>query len=120
MHAATPAELPHLTRGARLLLLGPGAVPVRLEAVIPYFHKVVFVDIALVIIGPDAGACRYSPVGKDSAHADARAADEKAVPDVTFIVSQKALAAVGGLDAAFAPRVPDKIHKPAELFAGEL
>ena len=54
MHAVAEAVFPCLA-GSAVARFHPAMVPIRLEALVPYFHEVVPVDIALVVVGADAG-----------------------------------------------------------------
>ena len=55
MHAAAFAVAEELA-GAALALFHPGPVAINLEAVVPHFHKIVLVYVALVVVRPDAHA----------------------------------------------------------------
>ena len=53
MHRTATAYIPHFTLCA-LIALHPIPIAKQLEAVVPYVHKTVVVDIALVEVAPDA------------------------------------------------------------------
>ena len=55
MHAAAFAVAEELA-GAALAGFHPGSVTINLEAVVPHFHKIVLVYVALVVVRPDAHA----------------------------------------------------------------
>ena len=63
MHPASEAifEKPAV---AALVFPHPRPVAVRLETVFPHVHEIVLVDIALMIIAPDARTRRNRAVGK--------------------------------------------------------
>ena len=63
VHSVAFAEFPNLAVGT-FVFLHPFAIAVWLEFVFPHFPKVVFVDIALVVVATDAGACRYATIAK--------------------------------------------------------
>ena len=73
MHAIALAITPHLTSLTNSVL-HPFMVSVHLILVLPYIPKVVVVDIALMVVAPDAEAARYGSVGEDRGHVDASAA----------------------------------------------
>ena len=54
VHTVSPAIAEVLARGA-FACPHPFTVAVRVETVFPYVHKVVLVDVALMIVGTDAG-----------------------------------------------------------------
>ena len=119
VHAATLAETPVLAGGA-IVLFHPVPVAVGLKAVVPYIHEVVCIDIALVIIGADAGAGRYGAVRQHTRNAHAGIAEEEIVADVALVIAQEALTAIAGLDAAFLAGGLDEFHEALELDGGEL
>ena len=55
VHAVAPAIAEIVARGT-FACAHPFAVAVGKEAVFPYVHELVLIDVALVIIGADAGA----------------------------------------------------------------
>jgi hypothetical protein len=69
-------------------------VPENTEAVFPYIHKIVLVNVSLAERGADAGAAGNGAVYADRGNAEARLTGEKMVPDLPFVWSQKAFAAV--------------------------
>ena len=64
MHAVASTVAEVLTLGA-FVLLHPFAVAIGVIAVFPDFHEVVFVDVALIIVGADAGTGSNRAVGHD-------------------------------------------------------
>ena len=57
MHAPTLAVAEHLAV-ATLALFHPLAVAIRFEAILPHIPEILLVDVALVVLATDAGACR--------------------------------------------------------------
>ena len=55
MHAAAFTVAEELAFSA-FVFLHPGSVAINLEAVVPHFHKIVLVYVALVVVRPDAHA----------------------------------------------------------------
>ena len=109
VHAAAAAVFPPSAGGA-FAGFHPRVVAVGLEAVFPHIHEIVLVDVALMIIGADAGAGRYGPVAEHPANRDAGLAEEEIVPHVAFVVAKEALAAVTGFYAALLPGGLDEVQ----------
>ena len=61
MHSSALAVTEKLA-GAALVLFHPGPVAINLETVIPHFHKIILVDIALIVVCTDANAGRNGAV----------------------------------------------------------
>lgn len=119
MHAVPFAVLP-VAAGTAHILPHPAAVPVGLETVVPDLHEIVFVNIALDVVGADAGAGGNRAVGKDRTDGDAGVAFEKIVADVALIIAEEAFAGKGSFDPAFFACGLDEIHQAAEFAAGKL
>ena len=102
-----------------LALAHPFAIAIRSVAILPDVHKIVLVDVALIIVGADAGAGSYGAVGHYGAYADACLTGEEAVAHLTLVVAQKALATVIHSDAPFLARTFYKIKDTSELLTGE-
>ena len=97
VHAVSSAVAKVLARGA-LACPHPFTVAVGVETVFPYVHKVVLVDVALMIVGTDAGARRNRPVYQYRADGDARLAIEQMVAYIAFVVAQESFASVADMD----------------------
>ena len=119
VHAAAPAEAEVLALCA-LVLLHPLAVAVGSEALLPDIHEVILVNIALVIVGTDAGAGRDGAVGEDGAYADTRLAEEEMVAHIALVVAEKALTAIADVDASLLACRTDEVHDLTELLRPEL
>ena len=65
MHAVSFAITEKLTVGT-LPFAHPLAVTIRLIFVIPHLHKVILINIALMIVGTDAGTSRNSTVHQNT------------------------------------------------------
>lgn len=61
MHSAAFAVAEEFAFSA-FAFLHPGPVAINLEAIVPNFHEIVLVDVALIVIGPDAHAGGDGPV----------------------------------------------------------
>ena len=70
-----------------------GAFPfvgaVGLVAVLPYIPELVFVDVALMVAGADAGTGSDSAVGHDGTYGDASLTEEGKVAHLTFVVAHE-------------------------------
>jgi len=66
-------------------LTGPFPVPEFFEAVVPHFHKIILVNIPLVVVGPDTGTTRYRSVNADRSDRNSGMATIKLVTDFSFI-----------------------------------
>ena len=85
----------------------------------PHLHKVIVVDVALMIVGTDAGTSRYAAICQYRTDGDACLTAEEMVANVTFVVAKKTLAAVVGMDSSLLARFSDELENAAELFVGK-
>ena len=118
MHAVTLTVAEVATVGA-IARLHPFPMAVGRVAVLPYVHKVVFVDVALMIVGTDAGTRPNRAVGQHAAHRDACLAGEEQVAHFALVVAQEALATVVYADFSLCARSLDIIKHAPELFVCE-
>ena len=86
VHAVALAVTKQLALGA-LALTRPLAIAVGPETVLPDVHEAVAIDVALVIVGPDAGATRDGAVGQDGGGGDAGRALVEVVADVHLVAA---------------------------------
>ena len=114
VHAAAAAVFPELAGGAGVLF-HPGAVSEGAEAVFPHVHEIVLVNVALVIIGPYAGAGRYGAVGQHGTNGDAGLAHVEMAADIALVMAQKAFAGELCGNDALAARGADEFQK-ADMF----
>lgn len=119
VHAVAPAIAEIVARGT-FAGAHPFAVAVGEEAVFPYIHKFVLIDVALMIVGADAGARRDGAVYQYRADGDACLTTEQVVAHVSFVVAQEAFASVADADVSGLARALDEVQHPPELFGGEL
>ncbi len=85
----------------------------------PHLHEVIVVDVALMIVGTDAGTSRYAAICQYRTDSDACLTAEEMVANVTFVVAKKTLAAVVGMDSSLLARLSDELENAAELFVGK-
>ena len=71
VHAAATAVTEKLAVGT-FARTHPLSVTIRGEALFPDVHEVIAVDVALMVVGADAGAGRDATVHKHRAYGDAR------------------------------------------------
>lgn len=95
----------------------PFPMPVRIEFTFPYLHEIVFVDIALMIIRPDAGTSRNSSVDKNRAYCDSSLARKEMIAHFAFVVAEEPFASVAYMDTPLFPAAFDKFHYFAKPFA---
>ena len=119
MHAIALAIAEEGTIGTQAFF-HPVSVAIGLETMFPHFHKIVPVNIALVIIGTNAGAGRNRAIRQNRRHTDARTALVKAVAHLALISTQKTLATVTGMYLAFLSRTFDKLHQPRKIVMTQL
>ena len=123
----------------------PLAIAVGLEAMFPYIHEVITIDIALMVVATDAGTGGNGAIDEDGTNSDASLTGVEMVAYFTFIVSKEPFATVsdGQTPQAFChlPKTPsnspsmgrtwrgaggfltdgtNEIEDKAELFVGEL
>lgn len=74
--------------------LHPAAVAEGLETMLPYVHEIVAVNVALVVIGTDAGAGGYRAVRQNGGDTDAGVAGVEAIAHLALVATEEALATV--------------------------
>ena len=72
----------------------PATIAEGLEAVLPHVHEVVAVDIALMVVGTDAGAGGYRAVRQNGGDTDAGVAGVEAIAHLALVATEEALATV--------------------------
>ena len=100
--------------------LHPCVVAVGLEAVLPHIHEIVFIDVALMIVGTDACAGGDGTVAQHPGYRHSRVAEEEVISHRSFVVAEEALATVAGDYAALLAVGFDELHEAAELLVGNL
>ena len=93
MHAVTLTVAEIAARGA-IVLLHPLTVAILLVTVLPHVHKVILIDIALIVVGSDAGTGCDGTVGHHGTYADSSLTGEETVTHLTLIVAEETFAAV--------------------------
>ena len=78
MHSSALAVAEKLAGAARALF-HPGSVAINLEAVIPHFHKIVLIDVALIVVCTNTHAGGDGAVVEHGAHIHSGVAAEKVV-----------------------------------------
>ena len=64
----------------------PLSVAVRLEAILPDIHKVILMDVPLMVIGPYARARRNGAIGQDCPHGNTCPAKEKVITHLALVI----------------------------------
>ena len=95
--------------------LHPAAVAEGLETMLPYVHEIVAVNVALVVIGTDAGTGGNGTVCQDRGHTDAGVTGIETIAYLTLVIAEKALAAVTDTQFAFVTGTGDEVHQPLEV-----
>lgn len=72
----------------------PATIAEGLETVLPHIHEIVAVDIALVVVGTDAGAGGDRAVRQNGGDADAGVAGVEAIAHLALVATEEALATV--------------------------
>lgn len=72
----------------------PATISEGLEAVLPHVHEVVAVDIALMVIGTNAGTGGDRAVRQNGGDADAGVAGVEAIAHLALVATEEALATV--------------------------
>ena len=98
----------------------PGVGAVGLVAVLPDVPELVLVDVALMIVGTDAGTGSDGAVGHDGADGDTRLAEEGKVAHLALVVAHESGATVGGVDAALAACLADEVEHAAVFLVAEV
>ncbi len=118
VHAVATAVSEDFAVGARTCT-HPFTLTIAVEAICPYVHEIILINITLVEVGTYARASRYASIAEHRSYGDARIATEETVAYHRLVVAQKALASVACLDLALLPGVFDKFHHLAELVTGK-
>ena len=119
VHAVTLAIAEPSTVSA-LILLHPRTVAIWLKAVLPHIYEIIFVNVALMVVGPDAAASGDGAVDKYRSHRKSGLACVEMIPDLPLIFSEKAFTAVACTYPALLPGLLYELHKPAETLPVEL
>ena len=117
VHAVAFAVFPDIAGGA-FVFMHPGAVPEELEAGVPDLHEIIRVDIALMVICPDAGAGGDAAVGEYGTDRDAGRADVEMAAYVALVIAQEPFAAIFGHNPALLTGGLDEFHQAFEFFVG--
>ena len=72
----------------------PFALTIGRITVLPNLHEVVFVDIALMVVGSDAGTGSNRTIGHHRTHRYTCLTSEQPTTHIAFVVAKEALAAV--------------------------
>ena len=114
MHAVSFAITEKLTVGT-LPFAHPLAVTIRLIFVIPHLHKVILINIALMIVGTDAGTSRNSTVHQNRPYRYPCLTMEEMIAHISLIVSEETFTAISRLYPSLLARTFDKLHHPAKI-----
>lgn len=87
VHATAFAVAEQTTVIARREPTHPCAIAIGHETVLPYIPEVIAVDIALIVLATNAGACRYTTVDEDRCDADTCRAVEEMIAHIAFVIT---------------------------------
>ena len=85
---------------------------------LPYFHEIILVDVALMIIGTDAGTGGDGTIHQDRTHRYASLARIKMIANVALIIAHEALTAVAAIYQAFLASELNKLQDASVFFGG--
>ena len=114
VHAVTLAVAEVLAAGT-LAGVHPFAMTIGGIAVLPDVHEVVLVDVALIVVCPDAGTGGNGAVGHHGTYCNASLTGEQAVTHLTLVIAEETLAAIVGADAAFLAHLSYIVKDATEL-----
>ncbi len=72
----------------------PATIAEELETVLPHIHEFIVVDVALMVVGTDAGTGGYRAVRQNGGDTDASIAGVEAIAHLALVATEKALATV--------------------------
>ena len=98
----------------------PFTVTIGHIAVLPHFHKVVLIDIALMIVGTDTGTGSDGAVCHHRTYRHPRLTVEEQLTDLTLITSEEALTAIGNMNPSLLASLTDEIKHPTILLITNL
>ena len=101
-----------------LAVAHPFAIAIGCIAVLPNLHKVILVDVTLVVVGTYACACGYRAIGHHRAYGNAGLTAEKPAAGLAFVVAKKSFATIIGTDTSLFSCFADEIKHPAKLLVG--
>lgn len=87
VHATTFAVAEQTAVAARREPTHPCAIAIGHETMLPHVPKVIVVDIALIVLATNAGACRYAAVDEDRCDADTCRAVEEMIAHIAFVIT---------------------------------
>ena len=113
VHSVALAPFPVLAVGA-VVFPHPIPVTVGLEAMLPDIHKIILVDVALVIVRTDARAGGDRTVNQHGTDSNTGLAGIEMIPHITLIRAEEAFATITGLDPPLLSGLLDEIQHPTE------
>ena len=87
---------------------------------LPDIHEVVFVDVSLPVVRPDACASTNASIDEHGSHRDACHAAEHPVANVPFVRPKEAFAAVGSVNPTLFACLANEVEQSLELFSRQL
>ena len=98
----------------------PAAITHDLVAVLPYFPKVIFVDVALDVVAAEARASGNASVAKHRRDVHAGTAEERVIAGILFVTAEEAFAAIVHIDDVQLFHFADKVENLAEFLVRHL
>ena len=93
VHAVTLAIAEKGTVGTHTFF-HPVTIAEELETVLPHIHEFIVVDVALMVVGTDAGTGGYRAVRQNGGDTDAGVAGVEAIAHLALVATEEALATV--------------------------
>ena len=76
---------------------------------LPHFHKIILVDVALMIIGTDAGTGRDGAIHQNGTNCYASLAWIEMIADIALVIAHEALTAVAAIYQALLTSKLDEV-----------
>ena len=86
MHTSTSAVTP-VSASSTIVVFHPVAIAIRGIAVFPYIHKIVIIDVSLVIVGTNTGTGTNSTICHDRANSNTCLTAKETISNLTLIVT---------------------------------
>lgn len=93
----------------------PATIAEELETVLPHIHEVILVDVALVVVGTNAGTGGDRAVRQNGGDTDAGVAGIEAIAHLALVTAKEAFTAVADEQFAFAAGTTDEVHQTLEV-----
>ena len=103
--------------GGTLTCLHPLVVAIRMVTILPDIHEVILIDVALIVVGTNAGTSSDGTISHHRTYGNACLTREKTGTRLAFVIAKESLTAIINLDTTFFTRLFQILKYPSKLSA---